>query len=227
MRKNMEERRKAEADSMKKLDEWVKSTLAGEIDPLEYIEERLISMRELGERWRESKIIYDRMDGVARVFVASVPNGNYDMRVFVGREVLDRWGITEEKLREAAIQNRRKKKLIVRPIIEMMNEPAEMMGLAGMEPTENNRKCVAVTCERSNGAAQILRPEAREKVREMLGDDFIIVLSSSEEAICMDVTEMTKEDIRELIWSADMECGKVALDLEPYVFDSKGMLRRM
>ncbi len=227
MQKNMEECWKTEADCMEELGEWVKSTLAGEIDPLEYIEERLISMRELGEHWRESKIIYDRMDGVARVFVANVPNGNYDMRVFIGREVLDRWDITEEKLREAAIQNRRKKKLIVRPIIEMVNEAAEMVGLAGLEPTESNRKCVVVTCERSNGAAQILRPEAQKKVREMLGDDFIIIFCSGEEAICADVTGMTKEDIREFIWSADMECGKVALDLEPYVFDSKGVLRRM
>ena len=227
MRENVKEHRKTEADCMKKLEEWVEGTFAGEIDPLEYIEGRLISMRELGKRWRESKIIYDRMDGVARVFAASIPNGDYDMRVFIGRELLDWWNIAEEKLREAAMQNRRKKKLIVRPIIEMMNEAAERMGLIGLGPVEGNRKCVVVTCERSNGAEQILRPEAQEKVREMLDDDFIIILSSSEEAICMDVAGMTREDIRGLIWSADMECGRCALDLEPYVIDPKGMLRRM
>lgn len=229
MRENAKEYRAKYDTVMKGLDEQIRSVLEGKSNPLEYIEESLISLRKLCTYPREGgAVIYDRMGGVARVFMVTVRGKGCAVQTAVTDVMLERWGISEDDLRVAALKNREKKKLIVRGLEDLRKE-AEKLGIVIplLTPTGGGEKCAVVTCKGVNGAAQILRPEAREKVRELIGGNFIVFLSSGEEAICTDVSGMTMSEIRENIWSANEQCGGVALDTAPYGIDIDGTLYRI
>ena len=129
--------------------------------------------------------------------------------MLICREYLPLWGVSEEELKELAAQNT--KRLLPAQFLPMRDILTDVLGEIPKE--EGNDLYVLTNEKKLFGAYWITQEDALEKIRSVLGEDYLLLPSSVHEAIilpkhmepeidkvaemvaCINRTEVAREDV--------------------------------
>ncbi len=145
------------------------------------------------------------VSNLAVTYFVSLDERGIEGSITIRNEHADFWGVSEEDLYEAAMDNTpRLFPAEIVPINKMMGEIMEKMGVDGSSfedewmPNDPGLY-VATNTKRIKGAAIILYPGLLREVYESFGDSFYIIPASVNEVIFMKNTQMMDKDAIECI----------------------------
>lgn len=202
--------------------------LIGDVNVLEEIKERLIFTVINREKNRELlKEIPHRnfldFAVIYRVVVKENWDGVSSMRV--GNGLLERWGITEEKLFEIARKNMRRRMPVMKTSFADMMQ--SLMGKDMISPGDISEECegrqmqrmyVVTNRKKVNGFDSVLYPDVLEEMCRILQCDKLYILPSSiHEAIVMPQDlGMSPEELQGMVKNVNKDC----VTEEEYLSDS-------
>ena len=202
--------------------------LIGDVNELEEIKERLIFTVINREKNREllKEIPHrDFLDFavIYRIVVKESWDGVSSMRVSNG--LLERWGITEEKLFEIAWKNMRRRMPVMKTSFADMMQ--SLMGKDMISPGDISEECEGRQLQRMymvtnrkkiNGFGSVLYPDVLEEMCRILQCDRLYILPSSiHEAIVMPQDlGMSPEELQEMVKNVNKDC----VTEEEYLSDS-------
>ncbi len=118
-------------------------------------------------------------------------------------DMLRYWGITKNQLVETVMQNLRQEKYTIRDLQEVIGE---QFGLP-MEEERKGELYLLTNDDQIYGAAGMLRTDLLEHFAEEKGCDFYILPSSVHELLLIvDSSEITKEELEEMVRSVNQTC---------------------
>lgn len=149
--------------------------------------------------------------------------------VLVTDQLMERFGITHEQLRQDALENAPEiRPSEIRGMSEVMNEIAP--GMAPEIAPEDEQMFVASVPDKIRGAGVIAYPNFMEDAAEKMGGDFFVIPSSIHEVLLVrDNGEMTSKDLENMVKEVN------ATQVEPedqltdhvYHYDSKDHIFEM
>ena len=149
--------------------------------------------------------------------------------VLVTDQLMERFGITHEQLRQDALENAPEiRPSEIRGMSEVMNELAP--GMAPEIAPEDEQMFVASVPDKIRGAGVIAYPNFMEDAAEKMGGDFFVIPSSIHEVLLVrDNGEMTSKDLENMVKEVN------ATQVEPedqltdhvYHYDSKDHIFEM
>lgn len=209
-------------------DNEITVNLIGDVNVLEEIKERLIFTVINREKNRELlKEIPHRnfldFAVIYRIVVKENWDGVSSMRVSNG--LLERWGITEEKLFEIARKNMRRRMPVMKTSFADMMQ--SLMGKDMISPGDISEECegrqmqrmyVVTNRKKINGFGSVLYPDVLEEMCRILQCDRLYILPSSiHEAIVMPQDlGMSPEELQKMVKNVNKDC----VTEEEYLADS-------
>jgi len=169
---------------------------------------------------------HEQMEDIAVVYRLVLDSSKEaSSTVLVTNDLMEKFGITHEQLREDAAENAP----LIRPaeikgMVETLNEMQKMQGGPEMEPDPDEILFVAGVPDQNHGAAVIAYPNFFEEAAEKLGGDYFIIPSSIHEVLLVkDTGEMNARDLATMI--KEINATEVApedvLTDHAYHYDSK------
>lgn len=173
---------------------------------------------------------HEKMEDMAVVYRLMLGQMNEGSgTVLVTDQLMERFGITHEQLRQDALENAPEiRPSEIRGMSEVMNEIAP--GMAPEIAPEDEQMFVASVPDKIRGAGVIAYPNFMEDAAEKMGGDFFVIPSSIHEVLLVrDNGEMTSKDLENMVKEVN------ATQVEPedqltdhvYHYDSKDHIFEM
>lgn len=170
--------------------------------------------------------------GAEVVYAELARNRDGTCGMHVTHELLEQWGVPEQEVFEAAMENSQKEEGVrFVSLSSVTNETFRevMGGTLGLktpeeEPIDKDELYVLTNRFRNNGAAVLLYPGVLEDVHEKLGGDYYILPSSVHEVMILSKeAEIPLEVLRDTVRSVNRElvCPEERLGNDIYEFQGK------
>ena len=170
--------------------------------------------------------------GAEVVYAELVRNRDGTCRMRVTHELLEQWGVPEQEVFEAAMENSQKEEGVrFVSLSSVINETfwEAMGGTLGLktpeeEPIDKDELYTLTNRFRHNGAAVLLYPGVLEDVHEKMGGDYYILPSSVHEVMILSKeAEIPFEVLRDTVRSVNRElvCPEERLGNDIYEFQGK------
>lgn len=165
-----------------------------------YIFPRLIN-RERNEEFLKNAVSTSFCDLEVVYYVEYVDEYEVGYAMLISKKHLEIWNVSESTIIECAKQNIKRKPIYIETMRAILGRMfPKTLGKEGEEKAGQYEIYVITNKGNSYGAYEILREEVKERLREILKDNFYIIPSSIHETIVLPAKEVTsKEELKDMV----------------------------